>query len=244
MFSAVNRAMQNRYVELQQRSSSIGRVKTLRSALQDGNQILNFLDLDEKKRAIGRLIVSNEKLREDSIANDNEANEENYAAACQELLQERSDIKMKFEALLKSRDEGAILRSLEDAQQRLADARVNSAVDKSSKKGTSPQKEQEPDDEQKELDGHSADDRQDPRKRARSVQIEELSIHSQGDKTKSDKTSVISKTSSARRLLQLELKAIKEQEELQARLTQLKQIELADLQEELVRKPKIAEKKV
>ena len=78
-------------------------------------------------------MVSNEKLREDSIANGKNVGEEDYAAACQEMLQKRSDIKTKIEALLKSGDEGAILRSLEDAEQRLADARVNSAADKSSK---------------------------------------------------------------------------------------------------------------
>ena len=255
MFSAVNRAMQSRWVELQQQSSCIGRVKTMMSALQDGNQILNYLDLDEKKRAIDRLMVSNEKLREDSIANGKKVDEEDYAAACQELLQQRSEIKTKIEGLLKSGDEGAILRSLEDAEQRLADARVNSAADKSSKKGTSPQKEPEPDDEQEELDGHSADDRQDPRKRARSLQIEELSIHWQGDKTKNNKTSVISKTSRARRVLHLELKALKEHEELRKRLEKLeretKQLEreakekdIADFQEEVAPRAKIAEKEI
>ena len=147
------------------------------------------------------------------------------------------------------------MRSLEDAEQRLADARVNSAADKSSKKGTSPQKEPEPDDEQKELDGRSADDRQDPRKRARSLQFEELSIHSQGDKTKTNKTSVISKTSSARRVMHLELKALKEHEALQKRLEKLereakqlereaKEKEIADLQEEVARRARIAEKEI
>ena len=222
MFSAVNRAMQSRWVELHQQSSSIGRVKTLMSALQDGNQILNYLDLDEKKRAIDRLMVSNEKLREDSIANGNDANEEDYVAACQELLQKRSDIKTKIETLLKSGDEGAILRSLEDTEQRLADARVNSAADKSSKNGTSPQKEPQSNNEQKgHDDGHNADDRQERRNRARSLQIEALSMHSRSDKTKSNKTSVISKTSRARRVLHLELEALKEQEELQSRLEKL-----------------------
>ena len=136
------------------------------------------------------------------------------------------------------------MRSLEDAEQRLADARVNSAADKSSKKGTSPQKEPEPDDEQKELDGWSADDRQEPRNRARSLQIEELSIHSNGDRTKSNKTAVMSISSSARRVFDLELNALKEQEELQARPTELKQKEIADLQEELARKARIAEKEI
>ena len=119
------------------------------SALQDENQILNYLDLDEKKRAIDKLMVSNEKLREDSIANSKVVDEEDYVAACQELLQKRSDIKTKIEALLKSGDEGAILRSLEDAEQRLADVRANVAADKSSKNGTSPQKELQWDDKQK-----------------------------------------------------------------------------------------------
>ena len=160
MFSAANKAMPSRLVELQHQCSSIGRINILMSALQDENQILNYLHLDEKKRAFDKLMVSNEKLREDSIANGNDANEEDYAAACQELLQKRSDIKTKIEALLKSGDEGAILRSLEDAEQRLADARVNSAADKFSKNGTSSQKETQPDDEQKgHDDGHIVDDR-------------------------------------------------------------------------------------
>ena len=244
IFSTVNKEIQSRLVGLQQQSSSIGRVKILMSALQDENQILNYLDLDEKKRAIDKLMVSNEKLREDSIANGKVVDEEDYAAACHELLQKRSDIKTKIENLLKSGEGGAILRNLEDAEQRLADARVNSTADKSSKNCTSPQKKPQPDDEQKEDDGHIADDSQELRNRARSLQIEEMSIYSQGDKTKSNKTSLISKTSSARRVLHLELKALKEQEELQAGLTQLKQKEIADLQEELARKAKIAEKEI
>ena len=244
IFSTVNKEMQSRLVELQQQSSSVGRVRMLMSALQDENQILNYLDLDEKKRAIDRLMDSNEKLREDSIANGKDANEEDYAAAFQELLQKRSDIKTKIEALLKSGDEGAILRNLEDAEQRLADARVNSAAYNHSKNGTSLQKEPEPDNEQKENNGHNADDGQEREKGTRSLPIEELSIHSRSKRTKSNKTSVISKTSSARRVLDLEIKTLKEQEELQARLTELKQKEIADLQEELARKARIAEKEI
>ena len=248
IFSTVNKEMQSRLVELQQQSSSIGKVKILMPALQDENQILKYLDLDEKKRAIDKLMVRNEQLREDSIANGKVVDEEDYAAACQELLQKRSDIKTNIEALLKSGDEGAILRSLEDAEQRLADARVNPAADKSSKIGISSQKEREPDDEQRELDGHSADDRQDPRRRARSLQIEELSIHSRSERAKSNKTSVISKSSSARRVFDLELNALKEQEELQSRLEKLRrdaeQNEIADVQKKLARKVKIAEKEI
>ena len=246
MFAAANKAMQSRFVELQRQNSNIGKVKMLMSALQDENQILNYLDLDEKKRAIDRLMDSNEKLREDSIANGNDANEEDYVAACQELLQKRSDIKTKIEALLKSGDEGAILRNLEDAEQRLADARVNSAAYNHSKNGTSPQKEPEPDNEQKEHNGHNADEGQEREKGTRSLPIEELSIHSRSKRTKSNKTSVISKTSSARRVLYLKVKAQKEQEELQTRLEKLKreaiQMEIADLHEQLARRTRIAEK--
>ena len=45
-----------------------------------------------------------------------------------------------------------------------------------------------------------------------------------------------------RRVPDLELKALKEQEELQAPLTKLKKMEKADLQEEWARKARIAEK--
>ena len=243
MFSTVIQAMKSRFVELQRQDSNTGRVIILMSALQDENQILNYLDLEEKKRAIDERIAHNEKLRDERIENGEDA-EEDYAAACQELLQERSDLKLKIEALLKSGETGAILRSLEDAEQRLADVRASVAADKSSKNGTSPQKELQPDDEQKERDSHNAEDSQEPRNGARSLPIEELSIHSRSERAKSNKTSVISKTSSARRVLDLEIKALKEQEKLQARLTELKQKEIADLQEELARKARIAEKEI
>ena len=223
IFSTVNKEMQSRLVELQQQSSSTGRVKILMSALQDENQILNYLDIDEKKRAFDKLMVYNEKLREDSIANSKVVDEEEIAAACQEMLQNRSDNKTKIEALLKSGDEGLILRSREDTEQRLADARVNSAADKSSKNGTSPQKELQPDNEQKgHDDGHNADDNQEQQNEARSLPIEELSIYSRSKRTKSNKTSVISKSSSARRVIDIELNALKEQEELRSRLEKLR----------------------
>ena len=248
MFSTVIQAMNSRFVELQRQDSNTGRVIILMSALQDENQILNYLDLDEKKRAIDRLMDSNKKLREDSIANGKIVDEEDYAAACQELLQKRSDIKTKIEDLLKTGEGGAILRSLEDAEQRLADVRASVAADKSSRNGTSPQKEPEPDEDQKEDNGHNADDSQERNKCARSLPIGELSIYSRSKRIKSNKTSVISKTSSARRVLDLELNALKEQEELQSRLEKLRrnaeQNEIADLQEKLARKAKIAEKEI
>ena len=159
MFSTVIKAMQSRFVELQRQNSNTGRVMILMSALQDENQILNYLDLEEKKRAIDERIVHNEKLRDKRIEN-GEGAEEDYAAACRELLQERSELKMKIEALLKSGEAGAILRSLEDAEKRLSDVRASVAADKSSKNGTSPQKKPQPDNEQKEHDGHNADDSQ------------------------------------------------------------------------------------
>ena len=59
---------------------------------------------------------------------------------------------------------------------------------------------------------------------------------------------MFSKTSGVRPILGLELKALKEQEELQTRLKKLrreaKEIELAGLQEELARKARIPEKKI
>ena len=59
---------------------------------------------------------------------------------------------------------------------------------------------------------------------------------------------MISKSSSARRVIGLELNALKEQEELQSRLEKLRrdaeQNEIADLQENLARKAKIAEKEI
>ena len=163
IFSTVNKKIKSRFVELQQQNSRIGKMIILISALQDENQILNYLDLEGKKRVIDERIVHNEKLSDKRIGNGEDA-EADYAAACQELLQERSDLKLKIEAPLKSGEAGAILRSLEDAEQRLADVRASVAADKSSKNGTSPQKEPEPDEEQKEDNGHNAGDSQERNK--------------------------------------------------------------------------------
>ena len=56
------------------------------------------------------------------------------------------------------------------------------------------------------------------------------------------------KTSSVRKILDLEIKTLKEQEELQTRLEKLrrgaKEFETADMQEELARKARIAEKEI
>ena len=217
------------------------------SALQVENQIQNYLDLEEKKRAIDERIAHNEKLRDERIENGKDTDED-YAAACQDLLHERSDLKVKIEALLKSGETGATLRSLEDAEQRLADVSASVAADKHSKNGTSPQKQPQPDDEQKEHDGHNANDSQEPRDGARSLPIEELSIHSRSERAKSNKTSVFSRTSSASRVMHLELKAPKEHEELQRRLEKLereaKEKEIADLREEVAHKAGIAEKEL
>ena len=101
---------------------------------------------------------------------------------------------------------------------------------------------------QKEHNDHNADDSQEPQNGARSLPIEEMSIHSQGGKNKSNKTSVFSKKSSVRRVLNLELKALKVQEEQKSRLEKLRreaeQKERADLQEDLARKARITEKEI
>ena len=111
MFSTVIQAMKCRFVELQRQDSNTGRVIILMSALQDENQILNYLDLEEKKRAIDERIVQNEKLSDKRIENGEDA-EADYAAACRELLQERSDHKLKIEALLKSGEAGPSCEAL------------------------------------------------------------------------------------------------------------------------------------
>ena len=87
------------------------------------------------------------------------------------------------------------------------------------------------------------------------LQIEELSIHSQDDKTRSNKAPVISKTSSARRVFHLERKALKEHKEMQTRLEKLereakelereiRENEIADLQEEVARKARTVGKEI
>ena len=78
------------------------------------------------------------------------------------------------------------------------------------------------------------------------LEIEELGKHPKLVETRSNRSLVISKSSLARRVLYLKVKAQNEQEELQTRLEKLKreaiQMEIADLHEELARKARIAEK--
>ena len=129
---------------------------------------------------------------------------------------------MKIEALLKSGDAGATLRSLEHAEQRLKDVRVNSATDKMRSRSTSPQREATSDYGPALQEAPKADEDQEPGSRARSLPFEELDISPQLRKIKSNRTSLISESSSLQRVLHFELKALKEQEERQTRSEKLK----------------------
>ena len=91
-----------------------------------------------------------------------------------------------------------------------------------------------------------SDEVQGQRSETGQLEIEELGKHPKLVETGSNRSSVISKSSIARRVLYLKVKAQKEQEELQTRLEKLKreaiQMEIADLHEQLARKARIAEK--
>ena len=91
-----------------------------------------------------------------------------------------------------------------------------------------------------------SDEVQGQRSETGQLEIEELGKHTKLVETRSNRSSVISKSSIDRRVLYLKVKAQKEQEELQTRLEKLKreaiQMEIADLHEQLARKARIAEK--
>ena len=91
-----------------------------------------------------------------------------------------------------------------------------------------------------------SDEVQGQRSETGQLEIEELSKHPKLVETRSNRSSVISKSSIDRRVLYLKVKAQKEQEELQTRLEKLKreaiEMEIADLHEQLARKTRIAEK--
>ena len=100
----------------------------------------------------------------------------------------------KKEVCLKLGDTGAILRRLEDAEQRLADVRVNAAADKTRSCTISPQKKPTLDDEQRRQDTRESDEGLVTWKGARSLPIGELDITLVLGKIKSDTTSVNTKT--------------------------------------------------
>ena len=91
-----------------------------------------------------------------------------------------------------------------------------------------------------------SDEVQGQRSETGQLEVEELGKHPKLVETRSNRSSVISKSSIARRVLYLKVKAQKEQEELQTRLEKQKreaiQMEIADLHEQLARKARIAEK--
>ena len=68
------------------------------------------------------------------------------------------------------------------------------------------------------MEYHKLDEFQDQRSEPGSLQIEEFGKGSELVETRSNRSSVISKTSSARRVHYLKVKALKEQEEMQERL--------------------------
>ena len=110
---------------------------------------------------------------------------------------------MKSEALLESRDAGNFLRRLEDAEQRPAEVGVNPAKNetrKCSKCSFWPKEETELDNKLEEHEVEKANDDQQRGRGARSLQLVKRDKTSQMVKTKSTKTSVISNTSSARRV--------------------------------------------
>ena len=92
----------------------------------------------------------------------------------------------------------------------MLDVPVNSAADETRGCRTWLQKEQTLEDEQKIKGARKTTEVQDPESGARSLPIEKLDISSQMGETKSKRSSVISKTASAQRVLHLELKALKE----------------------------------
>ena len=70
MFSQMNEAMRNCFGELQQKTLALEGDKTLAkqmSAMHD--EIQRLLDLEEKRRANDERLVSNDRLRDDRIAN-------------------------------------------------------------------------------------------------------------------------------------------------------------------------------
>ena len=81
-------------------------------------------------------------------------------------MPKRSEVKVEIEALLKDGDTGTIQRSLENAEQRVADVRASVAADKSSKNGRTPQKEPQPDNEQRKDGAHEKGAGQEPRHEA------------------------------------------------------------------------------
>ena len=93
----------------------------------------------------------------------------------------------------------------------------------------------------------TSDESRDQRRGPESLQTKkELGRHSQLVETRCNRSLVISETSRARRVLCLKVKALKQPEELQARLEKLKreviQRQIPDLHEELARKSRIAVK--
>ena len=139
-------------------------------------------------------MVSNEKLRD------------NESQTAETSTKKRSDVKTKVEALLTFINARLLLRSLGDAEQRLADVRLNSTADKSRKSG------------QKEREDQKSDHYQEPRSVPKSLPIGGLCSHSQRPRTKSNRTSVCSKSSTTKQVMLLEQEGLKKQEEIDEQL--------------------------
>ena len=185
---------------------------TIMRCLKYEGQLKQFLRLKKCKENCDEMIEKNE----DEIKKNRDAlcNSEDWKTLLKNseiTLKRRAEIVVEMNEMLKPGGDTSIYRGLHRMEGIIARAHVNWQEQQLNCRDTSPQKDKEVDYELTELDGHNKDDSQEPRNGLRSQPIEELSIHSQGDKTKSNKTSVFSKTSSVSRVLDFELNALKEQ---------------------------------
>ena len=102
----------SRLKDLQRQNDSIGKLKMLMSAIKNETELQNYLKLEEEKPGVDESSVNIEKSLDSQMAYGKEFNEEEYMAANQSLLQKRSDLKLKNEALLKLADAGAFCEVL------------------------------------------------------------------------------------------------------------------------------------
>ena len=181
---------------LEGRGKNIGQMITMMQSLKYEGQLKQFLQLQNAKEKCDEMIEKNENEIEKN--RDAFCNSDDYKALLEsneETLKKRGEIVVEMNGMLKPGGDTSIYRELHRMDGLLARAQLNWKEQQLKSRDTSPQKEPQPDDEQKDDSGKNVDEseNQEPQNGASSLLIEELTVHSRSKRTKSNKTSVISK---------------------------------------------------
>ena len=249
----------NELDSLEARHKNIGQMLTMMRSLKNEGQLKEFLQLQTSKEKCDEMLQKNED--EINKNRDTLCNSEDYKAlveANEETLKRRDEIVADMDELLKHSGDTSIYSELHRMEGIMARARVNWQEQQLKSRDTSPQKNANEEMAQGTDRPYSFENR--CVNEVNSLPEERDQCASKAH-SKGNRTSVSSKSTTTKRMMLLELEAMKKQEEIDEQLAAKKreaeirkkheemdklteELEIAKLQEEKARAKRIAEKEM